>query len=124
LPVDLDTEHVVSRSERITWLICMLFIAVKAIARGGSNDLLRFVSESYRDNCATYELDGATIDVLDSFSSVRAMLQHLDRYADQQQHQATAAKSLISYRNCGKRHAPDRLTHCQSARETYSPGRS
>jgi hypothetical protein len=71
LPVDLDTEHVVSRSERITWLICMLFIAVKAIARGGSNDLLRFVSESYRDICATYELDGATIDVLDSFSRPR-----------------------------------------------------
>jgi hypothetical protein len=102
LPTDGDAEHVVSPSERISWLACMLFVAVKAVARGGSRDFLGFLGEAYRDVCEAYAFEGIAVTEPISLAAVGTMLRQLDRYADDRQRRALRAIDDFQ-REVGKR---------------------
>ncbi len=82
LPTDSTAEHRESLAERVSWLICMLFIALKVVARGGSQAFLRFLADAYRDVRDTYGLEGFAVTEPVSFPAVGTMLHQLARYAD------------------------------------------
>jgi len=91
LPFDGEAHHNTSQSERIDWLICMLFVAIKAVARGGSQDFVHSLGEAYQDVFESYGLNGCGITKPHSFSSIATMLRQIEPHAREEQRRAIHA---------------------------------
>lgn len=91
LPTDPGADHDVSGSERIDWLACMLFVALKGIVRGGADEFIEFLGEAYREVCESYGFEGCAVTDPRSLDAVGTMLRQLERYADQRQRTALRA---------------------------------
>jgi hypothetical protein len=89
----LDTaaqqEH--SHDERMSWLTCMLFIAVKMVVRGKESPFLDFLEHAYREVRDAYRLDGLLVTDPASLAGVDAMLGQLVPHAQDRQRRAIDA---------------------------------
>lgn len=83
--IDSDAVHVESREDSISWLICMLHVAIKKVARGGEDEFLPFLGKRYREIGNDYGLGGFEVTEPETFASIRAMLQQLLPESDEQQ---------------------------------------
>ena len=89
----LDSEALLQQdlTERISWLIGMIFIASKTLLRGDDVTLLRFLGEAYRDMQEQYGLGEMAVTEPTSLLAVGAMLRQLAPYADEAQYRALLA---------------------------------
>ena len=90
-PSDPDAEQATDRTERITWLIAMLFVTIKMILRGNGDEFLAFLATAYRDIGVLYGLDDLTVSEPVTLANVRQMFRQLDRHADESQRLAIQA---------------------------------
>jgi hypothetical protein len=83
----LDSEALQHRdlTERISWLIGMLFIAIKTIVRSGDATFLSFLEEAYREVRETYRLGAMSVTAPTSLAAVGEMLRQLTPYASEAQ---------------------------------------
>jgi hypothetical protein len=83
----LDSEALQHRdlTERISWLIGMLFIVIKTLVRGGDTSFLRFLGKAYREMQEQYGLGEMAVTEPTSLEAVGDMLQQLAPYADEAQ---------------------------------------
>lgn len=89
--LDTAAQQEEALAERVSWLTCMLFVAIKVIVRGEQLDVLGFLARAYRDVQETHRLDGLAITEPTSLPDVGMMLRQLAPYADGQQHRAIRA---------------------------------
>lgn len=75
-------------SDRVNWLIAMLFIASKKLMRDEDASFLRFLGETYRDVLERHELGHGNATDPTSLDTVVALLQGLAPLSDPAQHRA------------------------------------
>jgi hypothetical protein len=89
--IDSAAQPVYTLDERVTWLTCMLFVAIKMILRRKDLDFLPFLEEGYRDGRDTYRFDGIAVTRPTSLPNVSIMLRQLIPYARDEQRRAIEA---------------------------------
>lgn len=89
--IDAAATHAENQSERIDWLACMLFVALKGIVRGRADGFSDFLGKAYRDVCSSYGIEGCSVSDPRSLDDVGAMLHQLERHADPSQRRALRA---------------------------------
>lgn len=88
---DLESVQAVSRSERISWLICMLFAVIKVVARGDDGSFPSFLGRAYRDIGTTYNLTGFRVTSPTSLGNIAAMVRQLRPCSNAEQASAITA---------------------------------
>lgn len=88
---DREATQAVSRFERISWLICMLFAAIKVVARGDDEGFPAFLGQAYEDIGTSYTLDGFGATSPTSLGNIAAMVRQLRPFTDAQQESAITA---------------------------------
>jgi hypothetical protein len=78
-------------TERISWLIAMLFVAIKTLVRGNDTRFLRFLGEAYREVQEQYGLGEMAVMEPTSLLAVATMLRQLTSHADEAQYRALLA---------------------------------
>jgi hypothetical protein len=89
--LDLDATADPRLSESISWLIAMLFIAIKALVRGEDTTFLRFLGKAYRETQVQYGLGAMAVTEPTSLEAVGDMLRQLAPHADDAQRRALLA---------------------------------
>lgn len=86
--MDWEAVHVESRVDSIRWLICMLHVAIKKVARGGEDAFLPFLGERYREIGNDYRLRGFQVTEPTTFANISAMLRQLVPVSEPEQRRA------------------------------------
>jgi hypothetical protein len=89
--MDHDAVHVASREDSITWLICMLHVAIKKVARGGKDAFIPFLGERYREIGNDYRFGGLQVTEPGTFANISGMLRQLVPESERQQRRAIRA---------------------------------
>ncbi len=88
---DLEAVQPVSRPERISWLICMLFAVIKVVARGDDGGFPAFLEQAYRDIGTTYNMTGFRVTSPTSSGDIAAMAHQLRPFSNAGQASAITA---------------------------------
>jgi hypothetical protein len=94
----LDSEALQEQdlTERISWLIGMLFIAIKTLVRGDDTTFLRFLGKAYREMQEQYGLGQLAVTDPMSLAAVKQMLRQLTPHADEAQLHALLAVEVFA----------------------------
>jgi hypothetical protein len=93
--LDVDAASEPSLNDSISWLIAMLFIAIKFIVRGGDAAFLRCLGEAYHEVQARFGLRSLAITEPTSLGAVSDILRQLAPYADDAQCRALLAANAF-----------------------------
>ena len=75
-------------TERVDWLVCMLFVGAKKVLRGRDRNFEAFLARAYDEIGQQYDLADLPLGTPDSLRAIDDMLLSLKRYADTSQRRA------------------------------------
>lgn len=89
--LDHEARQEVSLAERVSWLVCMLFISIKFVVRGGDSPFIGSLGQAYRNVGWSYQFTGMRVTEPTSLTNISTMLRQLEPFADEQQRRAITA---------------------------------
>ncbi len=96
--LDHHARHEVSQSERVSWLICMLFTCTKFVVRGQGDPFISFLGQAYRDVGRSCQFRRVRVTEPTSLSNISTMLRQLDPFSDERQRRAITAVDAFAAR--------------------------